>query len=146
MTRRPPILSVFPYTTLVRSDAGADVDICEGESVQLNAKGSGVFSWDNEETLDDPFSQTPIATPAVTTTYTLTLSGTGACSGTDDVRSEEHTSELQSRLQLVCRLLLDKKKHPNRYSPTQLLQDRTTEALDPRSQRLTSHQTASTHV
>lgn len=69
----------------VSADAGADVDICEGESVQLNAKGSGVFSWDNEETLDDPFSQTPIATPAVTTTYTLTLSGTGACSGTDDV-------------------------------------------------------------
>src|SRR2546422_7774561 len=34
----------------------------------------------------------------------------------DDGRSEEHTSELQSRLHLVCRLLLEKKKHPR--SPT----------------------------
>src|SRR2546422_7191332 len=34
------------------------------------------------------------------------------CEGQVDVRSEEHTSELQSRLHLVCRLLLEKKKHP----------------------------------
>src|SRR2546429_7022345 len=44
------------------------------------------------------------------------------------VRSEEHTSELQSRLHLVCRLLLEKKKHPERQSP-RLKSDRLVIAL-----------------
>src|SRR2546429_5358228 len=38
--------------------------------------------------------------------------GTGSKALIGDCRSEEHTSELQSRLHLVCRLLLEKKKHP----------------------------------
>ncbi|MGB0429287.1 MAG: gliding motility-associated C-terminal domain-containing protein [Bacteroidia bacterium] len=76
------------YVNVVKSvsvDAGPDITICEGESTQLNASGSGVFDWDNEETLDDPFSATPIATPAVTTTYTLKLTANGSCSGEDMV-------------------------------------------------------------
>ncbi|MFY0675417.1 MAG: gliding motility-associated C-terminal domain-containing protein [Bacteroidia bacterium] len=69
----------------VSVDAGNDETICEGETVQLQGQGSGTFLWDNAESLDDPFSQTPNATPNVTTTYTLTIVGSGACSGSDDV-------------------------------------------------------------
>ncbi len=69
----------------VSVDAGPDVTICEGQSTILNGKGTGVYSWDNAETLDDPFSASPTATPSVTTTYTLTITGSGACSGKDDI-------------------------------------------------------------
>src|SRR5258706_6152085 len=67
MIRRPPRSTLFPYTTLFRSQA--EDGICDW--------------WDN----NGPF-----------------------CS-----RSEEHTSELQSLTNLVCRLLLEKKKKPRRH-------------------------------
>src|SRR5207249_10776928 len=63
--RRPPISTLFPYTTLFRSCRFA--------------------------------------------TWSRSRSSSGACSGRRS-RSEEHTSELQSRFDLVCRLLLEKKK------------------------------------
>lgn len=69
----------------VSVNAGSDVTICEGESIQLQGQGSGTFLWNNAETLDDPFSPNPSATPNVTTTYTLTITGSGACSGSDEV-------------------------------------------------------------
>src|SRR2546429_5148386 len=89
MIRRPPRSTLFPYTTLFRSD----LDIERGERIALvgvNGAGkstmlrilAGVLPFDRGE---------------------RTL---GA-----HVRSEEHTSELQSRLHLVCRLLLEKKKN-----------------------------------
>src|SRR5690349_22057483 len=71
MIRRPPRSTLFPYTTLFRSDLTIDV---AGHSV---VRG------------DSPISLTPL----------------------DRVRSEEHTSELQSRRDLVCRLLLEKKNN-----------------------------------
>src|SRR4051812_49983884 len=69
MIRRPPRSTLFPYTTLFRSNG-------------ISARGrtiftAGVIGWDAEERI---------------------------------VRSEEHTSELQSHVNLVCRLLLEKKK------------------------------------
>src|SRR5215510_15579428 len=70
MIRRPPRSTLFPYTTLFRSDRRGD------------GRGSEV----------DHASQPP-----------------GQSLGTA-IRSEEHTSELQSRGHLVCRLLLEKKK------------------------------------
>src|SRR2546422_5780969 len=70
MIRRPPRSTLFPYTTLFRSD--------------LRRRGVGrAAGW-------------------------LALVGAGAAPAPP--RSEEHTSELQSRLHLVCRLLLEKKK------------------------------------
>src|SRR5260221_8452009 len=77
MIRRPPRSTLFPYTTLFRSIAAANVvTLC-------SSRGSG------------PRSST---------------SGTDINSPICKVRSEEHTSELQSHSDLVCRLLLEKKK------------------------------------
>src|SRR5260370_22934835 len=79
MIRRPPRSTLFPYTTLFRSDRKLQ-RFRSGQDV-AEVKGA------NEFVLVDPF---------------LAL---------DDLqRSEEHTSELQSHLNLVCRLLLEKKK------------------------------------
>src|SRR2546430_13299749 len=75
MIRRPPRSTLFPYTTLFRSDRFAAAVDSELDSVRA---GSGVLK-------------------AVRGEY-----GSG--------RSEEHTSELQSQSNLVCRLLLEKKK------------------------------------
>src|SRR2546422_7847904 len=87
MIRRPPRSTLFPYTTLFRSNAGRKV---------------------------------PSPLPSSTETVSEAKSAT-ARSGTRSPlksRSEEHTSELQSRLHLVCRLLLEKKKNET-YTPAQ---------------------------
>src|SRR2546422_4038825 len=88
MIRRPPRSTLFPYTTLFRSTSAASLvtvaySITPGVNV-WSAISGGAYELD----------------------------GIWGSSGTDlfAVRSEEHTSELQSRLHLVCRLLLEKKK------------------------------------
>src|SRR3712207_8342975 len=87
MIRRPPRSSLFPYTTLFRSDdAAARHDLCD-RAHRLQAAVGGFKA----------FAPLP-----------RTLSTTQPTTGYD--RSEEHTSELQSRQYLVCRLLLDKKR------------------------------------
>src|SRR2546422_1147839 len=80
MIRRPPRSTLFPYTTLFRSGRATAADRPVGRSARPLADWLLQFG--------EPAS--------------------GACS--DQERSEEHTSELQSRLHLVCRLLLEKKK------------------------------------
>src|SRR5258707_7427298 len=81
MIRRPPRSTLFPYTTLFRSNV---------------TFGSAEYQY-----------------------YETVASGSGAGEGFGGaghglvVRSEEHTSELQSRQYLVCRLLLEKKKKQN---------------------------------
>src|SRR2546422_5994668 len=86
MIRRPPRSTLFPYTTLFRSLLrGTEKD--EVERGQVICK---------------PGSITP-HTKFKAEAYVLTKEEGGR-------RSEEHTSELQSRLHLVCRLLLEKKK------------------------------------
>src|SRR3712207_7383879 len=87
MIRRPPRSTLFPYTTLFRS--------CERLSALRQDWDAG-FGFDMVrlsvlETESLPASQIDL-------------------SGEDGSRSEEHTSELQSRQYLVCRLLLEKKK------------------------------------
>src|SRR2546422_6381898 len=96
MIRRPPRSTLFPYTTLFRSPAdllvsGAGIDV-----VQV-VEASGVGGDDRLHVL----RHVP----------DLRLMAPGDLAG---VRSEEHTSELQSRLHLVCRLLLEKKKNRRR--------------------------------
>src|SRR2546422_4645867 len=81
MIRRPPRSTLFPYTTLFRS--GCD---------------TGSF-----------FSTPWFLLPAAEKTGKLELRANAVAKNVL-VRSEEHTSELQSRLHLVCRLLLEKKK------------------------------------
>src|SRR3712207_8837364 len=101
MIRRPPRSTLFPYTTLFRSD---------GKQGHLDAAGWWAdMARDNQHTVDRlgvlRFPGFVLLTDphrvAVTTAAALTARGW---------RSEEHTSELQSRQYLVCRLLLEKKK------------------------------------
>src|SRR2546429_4710147 len=86
MIRRPPRSTLFPYTTLFRSNSGA---------VRERATK-----------LDVPRHVHPYRS------NTISSGGSRARQNTrnQEGRSEEHTSELQSRLHLVCRLLLEKKK------------------------------------
>src|SRR5260221_8484340 len=79
MIRRPPRSTLFPYTTLFRSDSG--------RSLRGNLSTGGPH-----ECRPAPRTRRPCQR--------------STCSG----RSEEHTSELQSHSDLVCRLLLEKKK------------------------------------
>src|SRR5438876_5663293 len=84
MIRRPPRSTLFPYTTLFRSDVGPSavaIDPTRNIAAVAEAGSNAVVivNLDTKQVLDR-------------------------------VRSEEHTSELQSPVHLVCRLLLEKKK------------------------------------
>src|SRR3712207_8470531 len=91
MIRRPPRSTLFPYTTLFRSLAFFKMSVGMGAMVTY---GSYFTKKDN----------------MIGTAVKVAVS--------DTIRSEEHTSELQSRQYLVCRLLLEKKKYlgPQHYS------------------------------
>src|SRR2546429_3262631 len=94
MIRRPPRSTLFPYTTLFRSADDDRIDAVGGvEHV------GGVRAGDQERRLRDVGD----VEQAEDQRHAQTDGGVEA-------RSEEHTSELQSRLHLVCRLLLEKKK------------------------------------
>src|SRR3712207_7250984 len=95
MIRRPPRSTLFPYTTLFRSAReGLDVDLAGG--LLEHAALAGARGLVDVEEVD----------------HDLRLDGdVHAHAHEVDVRSEEHTSELQSRQYLVCRLLLEKKKN-----------------------------------
>src|SRR3712207_6877513 len=86
MIRRPPRSTLFPYTTLFRSEARSAAPLTSGEVERLDRPhehggGESASLGDRVEAVVYPVD-----------------------------RSEEHTSELQSRQYLVCRLLLEKKK------------------------------------
>src|SRR3712207_8859853 len=96
MNRRPPRSTLFPYTTLFRSYGGK------------GAHGGGAFSGKDPSKVD--------RSAAYAARY---IAKNMVAAGVADemlvqlayaIRSEEHTSELQSRQYLVCRLLLEKKK------------------------------------
>lgn len=57
--------------------------ICLGESIQLSAGGGVLYQWSPAASLSDPASATPLATPLLTTTYTLQVQNSFGCSGTD---------------------------------------------------------------
>src|SRR5688572_31908110 len=89
MLRRPPRSTLFPYTTLFRS---SDVIFGLIREPRVDPTGTGhVFGAPTGDFMG------------------LTVFKNG--------RSEEHTSELQSQSNLVCRLLLEKKNHPGRTCP-----------------------------
>src|SRR2546422_7917196 len=96
MIRRPPRSTLFPYTTLFRSQLGSQL---VGTLYVLDEPSIGLHARD--------------------TTRLAELCHELA------QRSEEHTSELQSRLHLVCRLLLEKKKntHPPPFYSMSLTTD-----------------------
>ncbi|MBK9355884.1 MAG: choice-of-anchor L domain-containing protein [Bacteroidales bacterium] len=68
------------------ANAGADVAICSGLNTQLNGSGGVLYSWSPATGLNNAGIANPIASPAVTTTYTLTVTNaSGQCSSTDQV-------------------------------------------------------------
>src|SRR3712207_7764494 len=79
MIRRPPRSTLFPYTTLFRSQTAVG---CSGTPPLVHEEGAELEVGSTVPSIDPEIS----------------------------MRSEEHTSELQSRQYLVCRLLLEKKK------------------------------------
>src|SRR2546422_4133034 len=87
MIRRPPRSTLFPYTTLFRS--------LELDGFEIVVTHGDQFGHPTPEKLHAAFPRAEII-----------VNG----------RSEEHTSELQSRLHLVCRLLLEKKKKKKRQT------------------------------
>src|SRR5256885_9593501 len=93
MIRRPPRSTLFPYTTLFRSATCTSLEPNTGPSSALKVKFKKLM--------------TPVAEPP----------NSGGLASLITVRSEEHTSELQSPCNLVCRLLLEKKKKASYHSP-----------------------------
>src|SRR5258708_15635082 len=89
MIRRPPRSTLFPYTTLFRSLVAAPVVDMEGEHISRGNDhvGGGLAAERRPQVLHEAREA-------------------------HSLRSEEHTSELQSPDHLVCRLLLGKKAHP----------------------------------
>src|SRR3712207_8089373 len=102
MIRRPPRSSLFPYTTLFRSVL---------QALDTVSHVRMTFSLDAETFSLRTASDTPSEARAeeMARGYRVMVNlGRLARRGTDEGRSEEHTSELQSRQYLVCRLLLEK--------------------------------------
>src|SRR5437588_5359330 len=98
MIRRPPRSTLFPYTTLFRSCRLGQGDVQRGQLRQGRLPNSVAPAVDPALTRS---SRIRVAMPAEPTRdQQLALQS----------RSEEHTSELQSHSDLVCRLLLEKKK------------------------------------
>src|SRR5690348_17901850 len=99
MIRRPPRSTLFPYTTLFRSRSP-----CAGDAAR-----DGVYLPRSV------FRRVPDYDAA---TRMLDVCGCGNefATGRVGLRSEEHTSELQSPVHLVCRLLLEKKKNKKKRS------------------------------
>src|SRR5260370_15863120 len=95
MIRRPPRSTLFPYTTLFRSrrlrgPAPQELVVMDGKEPN-HGSGASILT-------------------AVTVPSQHYLGSALVDQMTNEIRSEEHTSELQSHLNLVCRLLLEKKK------------------------------------
>src|SRR5438067_9996208 len=90
MIRRPPRSTLFPYTTLFRSQLRAPA---RGRAVHWRAARERALG---EGARDEPRAAADIGGARIRPRAVR--------------RSEEHTSELQSRFELVCRLLLEKKK------------------------------------
>src|SRR3712207_7360236 len=93
MIRRPPRSTLFPSTTLFRSKALTPLLLA---AALLGGCGGGDVAYEE------------VKQPPATLTVPKDTGSTSTSADAD--RSEEHTSELQSRQYLVCRLLLEKKK------------------------------------
>src|SRR3712207_6853389 len=102
MIRRPPRSALFPYTTLFRSREAPDIRgdrqlLVPGQLAAADGAGHGA---EHPQLEDRPQRAGGVRRHRVDRVTPAFLEG----------RSEEHTSELQSRQYLVCRLLLEKKK------------------------------------
>src|SRR3712207_7134565 len=117
MIRRPPRSTLFPYTTLFRSD-DSKVDPVQAvldETMGLGAdNGCECVGYQAHEPDGQEQANLTMNRLVASVRFTGTIGTVGVFvpqdpGGSDELRSEEHTSELQSRQYLVCRLLLEKK-------------------------------------
>src|SRR5256885_8654960 len=99
MIRRPPRSTLFPYTTLFRSSRRPSLAAAQQTAVELQPQ-PGPEDLDRRGLWRRRW----------------------AGAGSSPVRSEEHTSELQSPCNLVCRLLLEKKKKTSHTPPDPMVQ------------------------
>src|SRR2546427_5424313 len=90
MIRRPPRSTLFPYTTLFRSPISS-VGAADQKDLATSSSAPARRTWPDDS-----------------------CESVVRCQAASTARSEEHTSELQSQSNLVCRLLLEKKKHRTR--------------------------------
>src|SRR3712207_8684615 len=102
MIRRPPRSTLFPYTTLFRSETAARLREAVRPADTVARFGSDDFMVLCED----------VASPEVAEGIAARIADIVS----EPLRSEEHTSELQSRQYLVCRLLLEKKNKTMRVS------------------------------
>src|SRR3712207_8566340 len=102
MIRRPPRSTLFPYTTLFRS-VKSSCPLCLGLQTCYNGRYKGLRYREVERI---PKSRSQFGLGSATRPHEVGV----ASNRRSATRSEEHTSELQSRQYLVCRLLLEKKK------------------------------------
>src|SRR5260370_5741220 len=137
MIRRPPRSTLFPYTTLFRSlegatslfamttpfEGGTQVETRQGISAVDAAKAAGVHlvftsagsanrqtgipHFDSKYEVEEHIAKIGVRATVLAPVYFME----NLHFGKEQLRSEEHTSELQSHLNLVCRLLLEKKKN-----------------------------------
>src|SRR5687768_18205866 len=102
MTRRPPRSTLFPYTTLFRSR-------CKPvEQPVVGQEGDPAVERPEEQRERQQQQRYRVEQP-VEPRLLLAMAAENDPVHHEEKRSEEHTSELQSRLHLVCRLLLEKK-------------------------------------
>src|SRR5256884_2083446 len=99
MIRHPPRSTLFPYPTLFRSRASELEPVLARASAQ---PGPALVEF----VIEQEANVFPMIPPGATLSEPIEAEPAAAAGD----RSEEHTSELQSRLHLVCRLLLEKKK------------------------------------
>src|SRR3712207_8836797 len=100
MIRRPPRSTLFPYTTLFRSHWETQVALHRSHG--QGEEGQGELANPSTSEIGRGIGAKRAGRPPQ-----------GGVGDSAPVRSEEHTSELQSRQYLVCRLLLEKKKQTN---------------------------------
>src|SRR2546427_1403225 len=125
MIRRPPRSTLFPYTTLFRSRLRCRAEPTLGSRARRGLKSSRAWArlyrriaqrresrraWPGATALWTQFDADGVG--GITRDGSRFVDGLGARQGHAHaaMRSEEHTSELQSQSNLVCRLLLEKKK------------------------------------
>src|SRR5437016_11290343 len=99
MLRRPPRSTLFPYTTLFRSHGDDGGPLTDYDVIGSATAGTGLFALQGASEFN------MLCIPPLTRERDVGLSTLLLAA-----RSEEHTSELQSLTNLVCRLLLEKKK------------------------------------
>lgn len=76
-------ITVNPKPIIIKS---ANDTICAPNSIRLSASGGVAYSWLPAASLDNPASATPLATPASTTNYIVTVTGANTCTNTDSVK------------------------------------------------------------